>query len=122
MLRRTRYSLLFILFWEARRQRLPLPPSLRRILGPSAQVTTLSLPPSLPFSLPPSLTPSLQVTQEHIEILVQFGYVSMFAVAFPLAPVLALLNNLWEARLDLMKLKVQRGVEGEGGGEEAKRA
>jgi hypothetical protein len=46
----------------------------------------------------------------------------MFAVAFPLAPVLALLNNLWEARLDLMKLKVQNGGEGEGGGEEAKRA
>jgi hypothetical protein len=32
----------------------------------------------------------------------------MFAVAFPLAPVLAYLNNLWEARLDLLKLKISR--------------
>lgn len=83
-----------------------------------------------------------EVAQEHIEILVQFGYVSMFAVAFPLAPILAFLNNvrtqsrsvcyaymsmrfpvftldthctplppfyqLWEARLDLLKLRVAR--------------
>lgn len=35
-----------------------------------------------------------EVAQEHIEILVQFGYVSMFAVAFPLAPILAFFNNV----------------------------
>jgi len=38
----------------------------------------------------------------------------MFAVAFPLAPILALLNNLWEARLGLLKLKVREGGRKEG--------
>jgi hypothetical protein len=46
------------------------------------------------------------VAVEHTEILIQFGYVTMFAVAFPLAPLFALANNLWEARLDLVKLRV----------------
>jgi len=48
------------------------------------------------------------VASEHIEILLQYGYVVMFTVAFPLAPVLAYLNNLWESRLDLFKIRVTR--------------
>jgi len=34
------------------------------------------------------------------EIAIQFGYVTMFAAAFPLAPLMALLNNLLEVRTD----------------------
>ncbi|CAN0294437.1 unnamed protein product, partial [Hapterophycus canaliculatus] len=36
--------------------------------------------------------------------ILQFGYVSMFAVVFPLAPLFAYLNNLWEFKLDLSQL------------------
>lgn len=41
---------------------------------------------------------------DYLEIVVQYGYVTMFVVAFPLAPALALLNNVFEARVDLFKL------------------
>lgn len=34
----------------------------------------------------------------------QFGYISMFFVVFPLAPLFAILNNVWEFKLDLSKL------------------
>ena len=42
--------------------------------------------------------------EDYTEILIQFGYVSFFSIAFPLAPLLALLNNLFELRGDAFKL------------------
>lgn len=41
---------------------------------------------------------------DYLEIVIQYGYVTMFVVAFPLAPALALLNNIFESRVDLFKL------------------
>lgn len=41
---------------------------------------------------------------DYLEIVIQYGYVTMFVVAFPLAPALALLNNLFEGKVDLFKL------------------
>jgi anoctamin-8 len=41
---------------------------------------------------------------DYTEMLIQFGYVSFFSIAFPLAPLLALLNNLVELRTDAFKL------------------
>jgi len=41
---------------------------------------------------------------DYNEMAIQFGYVTLFAVAFPLAPLAALLNNFVEARTDLFKL------------------
>ena len=38
------------------------------------------------------------------EMLVQFGYVTLFSLAFPLAPAFALLNNVVEVQLDASKL------------------
>jgi anoctamin-10/anoctamin-7 len=38
------------------------------------------------------------------EMAIQFGYVCLFVVAFPLAPLLALINNYVEIRLDAQKL------------------
>ena len=38
---------------------------------------------------------------EHV---IQFGYVSLFVVAFPLAPLLAFMNNYVELRVDAFKL------------------
>jgi anoctamin-10/anoctamin-7 len=42
------------------------------------------------------------------EMAIQFGYVTMFVVAFPLTPLLALLNNLLEAKVDSFKLINQK--------------
>jgi hypothetical protein len=41
---------------------------------------------------------------DYNEMIIQFGYVTLFVVAFPLAPVLALLNNYFEIRIDAHKL------------------
>lgn len=41
---------------------------------------------------------------DHLEMLVQMGYVVLFSAAFPLAGVCALINNLMEIRSDAFKL------------------
>mmetsp|Transcript_19312 Transcript_19312/g.31623 ORF Transcript_19312/g.31623 Transcript_19312/m.31623 type:complete len:724 (+) Transcript_19312:110-2281(+) len=43
---------------------------------------------------------------DYSEMVIQFGYVTMFAAAFPLASTLALLNNVVEIRSDATKLLV----------------
>ncbi|XP_063707781.1 anoctamin-4-like [Culicoides brevitarsis] len=40
---------------------------------------------------------------EYLEIIMQFGFVTLFVVAFPLAPLFALLNNIFELRWDAKK-------------------
>ena len=40
----------------------------------------------------------------YLEIMVQYGFVAMFSIALPLAPFLALVNNLFELRTDAIKL------------------
>uniref|UniRef100_H2YZM2 Anoctamin n=1 Tax=Ciona savignyi TaxID=51511 RepID=H2YZM2_CIOSA len=40
---------------------------------------------------------------EYLEMVIQFGFVTLFVAAFPLAPVLALINNIIEIRLDANK-------------------
>jgi len=41
---------------------------------------------------------------EYNEMVLQYGYVTMFAAAFPLAPFLAFLNNIVEIRTDAYKI------------------
>lgn len=41
---------------------------------------------------------------EYMEMVIQFGFVTLFSFAFPLAPLLALVNNIFEIRLDAKKL------------------
>ncbi|XP_071829205.1 anoctamin-4-like isoform X4 [Apostichopus japonicus] len=41
--------------------------------------------------------------KEYLEMVVQFGFTTIFVAAFPLAPFFALLNNLIEIRLDAFK-------------------
>ncbi|EDV33579.2 uncharacterized protein Dana_GF21590, isoform D [Drosophila ananassae] len=41
---------------------------------------------------------------EYLEMVVQFGFITLFSLAFPLAPLLALLNNVIEVRLDAIKM------------------
>lgn len=41
---------------------------------------------------------------EYLELVIQFGFVTIFVSAFPLAPLLALVNNVFEIRLDAQKM------------------
>uniref|UniRef100_A0A1W7RAZ4 Anoctamin n=1 Tax=Hadrurus spadix TaxID=141984 RepID=A0A1W7RAZ4_9SCOR len=45
--------------------------------------------------------------QEYLEMVLQFGFITIFVVAFPLAPLFALLNNWIEIRLDAQKFVCQ---------------
>lgn len=48
-------------------------------------------------------SPAVDVLDDYLEITIQFGYCVLFFVCFPLAPILALLNNLLEAKIDALK-------------------
>lgn len=41
---------------------------------------------------------------EYLEMILQYGFVTIFVAAFPLAPLFALINNICEMRLDAKKL------------------
>jgi len=49
-------------------------------------------------------TPYESTFDDWDEIVIQFGYLALFAVAFPLAPALALLSNWFENYIDSKKL------------------
>ncbi|XP_017778600.1 PREDICTED: anoctamin-1 isoform X2 [Nicrophorus vespilloides] len=42
--------------------------------------------------------------QEYLEMVLQYGFVTIFVTAFPLAPLFALINNIFEMRLDGKKM------------------
>ncbi|XP_060100931.1 anoctamin-6 [Heteronotia binoei] len=44
---------------------------------------------------------------EYLEMVIQFGFVTLFVASFPLAPLLALINNLLEIRVDAWKITTQ---------------
>ena len=50
---------------------------------------------------------SLTLFDEYLEMVIQFGFVTLFVVAFPLGPLFALLNNLLEIRIDAFKALTQ---------------
>jgi len=41
--------------------------------------------------------------QDYIELAIQFGFAVLFSCAFPLAPLFAFLNNIFEIRIDAAK-------------------
>ena len=43
---------------------------------------------------------------EYLELVIQYGFITIFVAAFPLAPLFALLNNWVEIRLDAYKYLV----------------
>ena len=45
----------------------------------------------------------MPVISEYIEMAIQFGFVTLFSAAFTLAPLLAMINNLFEIRIDALK-------------------
>uniref|UniRef100_A0AAY4BQF6 Anoctamin n=1 Tax=Denticeps clupeoides TaxID=299321 RepID=A0AAY4BQF6_9TELE len=50
-----------------------------------------------------SLEPYEGLSPEYMEMVIQYGFVTLFVASFPLAPVFALLNNVIEIRLDAAK-------------------
>ncbi|XP_059916731.1 anoctamin-1-like isoform X2 [Gadus macrocephalus] len=58
------------------------------------------------------LEPFAGLTPEYMEMIIQFGFVTLFVASFPLAPLFALLNNIIEIRLDAKKFvgELQRPV------------
>uniref|UniRef100_A0A6Q2ZJE4 Anoctamin n=1 Tax=Esox lucius TaxID=8010 RepID=A0A6Q2ZJE4_ESOLU len=44
---------------------------------------------------------------EYLEMVIQFGFVTLFVASFPLAPFLALINNIFEIRVDAWKITTQ---------------
>ncbi|XP_043562045.1 anoctamin-9-like isoform X1 [Chiloscyllium plagiosum] len=49
---------------------------------------------------------SFSLFNEFLEMAIQYGFTTIFVAAFPLAPLLAFLNNLFEIRLDARKMLV----------------
>uniref|UniRef100_A0A672N382 Anoctamin n=1 Tax=Sinocyclocheilus grahami TaxID=75366 RepID=A0A672N382_SINGR len=49
------------------------------------------------------LEPYEGLSPEYMEMVIQYGFVTLFVASFPLAPVFALLNNVIEIRLDAAK-------------------
>ena len=41
---------------------------------------------------------------EYLEMVIQYGFITIFVCAFPLAPFFALCNNILELRLDAKKI------------------
>ncbi|XP_031563792.1 anoctamin-4-like [Actinia tenebrosa] len=50
--------------------------------------------------------PEFRMFYEYHDIVIQFGFVTMFVAAFPLAPFFALLNNILELRIDAINFVV----------------
>lgn len=48
--------------------------------------------------------PPINLFGDYLEMLIQFGFVTMFVPSFPLAPLFALINNVIEIRLDAFKM------------------
>jgi hypothetical protein len=48
--------------------------------------------------------PVMSAIDDYCEITIQYGYVTLFVAAFPLAPLLAYLSNVVEIRTDGWKL------------------
>lgn len=48
-----------------------------------------------------------EIFKQIIYLVLQYGFVTLFVAAFPLAPLFALLNNIAEIRLDAFKMVTQ---------------
>ncbi|RMZ94526.1 anoctamin-4-like isoform X2, partial [Brachionus plicatilis] len=50
---------------------------------------------------------NLTLFDEYLEMVIQYGFITLFVVAFPLAPLFAFLNNILEIRIDAFKVLTQ---------------
>ena len=49
----------------------------------------------------------LTLFDEYLEMVIQYGFITLFVVAFPLGPLFAFLNNIIEIRIDAFKFLTQ---------------
>ena len=49
------------------------------------------------------LLPESEVSYDYVQLVIQFGFVTLFSSAFPLAALFAFVNNLFELRRDAQK-------------------
>lgn len=49
-------------------------------------------------------SPSLGLFYEYLEMIIQFGFTTLFVAAFPFAPLCAFINNVFEMRVDALKM------------------
>ncbi|XP_049451168.1 anoctamin-1a isoform X1 [Epinephelus fuscoguttatus] len=61
----------------------------------------------LPHEKDHILGPFVGLSPEYMEMIIQFGMVTLFVASFPLAPLFALLNNIIEIRLDAKKFVME---------------
>lgn len=47
------------------------------------------------------------INTNYFKIVIQYGFITLFVVAFPLAPLFAFLNNIIEIRVDAFKVLTQ---------------
>ena len=47
----------------------------------------------------------LALFDEYLELVIQYGFVTMFSAAFPLAPLFALANNIMEVKVGMNNLR-----------------
>ncbi|KAL1421633.1 hypothetical protein MTO96_023141 [Rhipicephalus appendiculatus] len=80
---------IFKAWWRQRRRRLG-----KEIIDPKSQLARWEQ----DFNL--EECPKLAPFDEYLEMTIQFGFVTLFVAAFPLAPLFALINNVCEIRLD----------------------
>ena len=52
----------------------------------------------------------LGLLNEYLELAIQYGFITLFVAAFPIAPLFALLNNALEIRLDAIKVIVEQFI------------
>ncbi|RNA15794.1 anoctamin-5-like isoform X2, partial [Brachionus plicatilis] len=50
---------------------------------------------------------NLTLFAEYLEMVIQYGFITIFAVAFPLGPLFSLMNNVIEIRIDAFKILTQ---------------
>ncbi|KAJ3016164.1 UNVERIFIED_CONTAM: Anoctamin-7 [Siphonaria sp. JEL0065] len=89
-----------IISYHAREVYLPLMKSMRS-LRPSPESNTTEHEENKPTFSDEALG------YDYINSVIQFGFITLFSCAFPLAPVLALVSNLFEIRVNAYKLLVQ---------------
>lgn len=49
---------------------------------------------------------SNEAFEDYNEMVIQYGFINLFVVAFPLAPLMALLNNMLEVHVDAVKVRI----------------
>ncbi|KAL3187247.1 hypothetical protein MRX96_025559 [Rhipicephalus microplus] len=85
---------IFKAWWRQRRRRLG-----KEIIEPKSQLARWEQ----DFNL--EECPKLAPFDEYLEMTIQFGFVTLFVAAFPLAPLFALINNVCEIRLDAYRIQ-----------------